>query len=165
MQIIIGIFAVLALVAAIVWGVSAFEGNRAQSLQAQAAVEIARAAQISSAGQTIATTGLSVIAVLVLLLVVLAAVAYIFFKIRTAQARHWAAGPNAHWQVTGGNPSAGELGADPQMFQMLLQMQMLQMLQRMLGRPEPTALVYPRRTEEQGQDSNYYEAEDWVEPW
>jgi len=131
----------LALVVAGVWGVSAFEANRAQSLQAQAAREIAQAAQISSIGQTVATTGLSVVTVLVLLLVVLAAVAYIFFKLRAAQSRKWASGPNARWQqVAGSSPAISGLGADPQMLQALLQMQMMQMMQRMLGQQNTTML-------------------------
>jgi len=141
MQIIIGLLAILALIAAIVWGVSAFEGHHAQALQAQAAREIAQAAQISSIGQTVATTGLSVIAVLVLLLVVLAVVAYIFFRVRAAQTRKWASGPNARWQqVAGSSPAISGLGADPQMFQVLLQMQIMQIMQRMLGQQNTTTL-------------------------
>jgi len=127
MQIIIGIFAVLILIVAIVWGVAAFEGNHAQSLQAQATRDIARAAQISSAGQTIATTGLSVITVLVLLLVVLAAVAGIFFWLKTRQRqgqqrRHTQ--PSIFQPLEQANPFGGV--SNP-----MLGMLMLQMMQQM----------------------------------
>ena len=135
----------LALVVAGVWGVSTFEANHAQTMQAQAAAEIARAAQLDAAGHTAATTGLSVSLVLVLLIVTLAVIGYLFFKLRAAQSHHWAAGPNARWRIMGSNPQG--LGISPQTFQMLLQMQMLQMFQQMLGQSQNTTLTYQRRPE------------------
>jgi len=135
MQIIIGIFAVLAIIAASVWGVAAFEGHHAQSLQAQATRDIARAAQISSAGQTIATTGLSVITVLVLLLVVLAAVAGIFFWLKTRQRqgqqrRHTQ--PSIFQPLEQANPFGGV--SNPMMGMLMLQMlQQMQALAALLA--------------------------------
>lgn len=144
----------LALVVAGVWGVSTFEANHAQTMQAQAAAEIARAAQLDAVGHTAATTGLSMALVLVLLIVTLAIVGYLFFKLRAVQSHRWASGPNAHWQVAGSNPPS--VGADPQAFQMLLQMQMLQMFQQMLGQRQDTTPAYQRRPEL----PRDYEAED-----
>lgn len=120
----------------------------ADALQAQAAIEAARAAQIAASGQAVNTTLLTLLVVAFgfALLVALIALAYLLYQRNRQQAQpqgKWLPGPNARWARVGDAPRPVSLPqGDP--IQQLVQLELLRYLRQMNTAPMQPSL--PSRT-------------------
>ncbi|MEJ5315225.1 MAG: hypothetical protein WHS45_12690 [Anaerolinea sp.] len=111
----------------------------ADALQAQAAIEAARAAQIAASGQAVNTTLLTLLVVAFgfALLVALIALAYLLYQRNRQQAQpqgKWLPGPNARWGRVEDAPRPVSLPqGDP--LQQLVQLELLRYLRQMNTSP------------------------------
>lgn len=143
--IIVGLLVLLAI------AVSVSMQARADALQAQAAIEAARAAQIASSGQAINTAMLTalVVAFGFALLVALIALAYLYQRqIRQPQPQgKWLPGPNARWGRAENQPSASYLSqGDP--LQQLVQLELLRYLRQMNAPSLPSPTYQPNAVDD-----------------
>lgn len=135
------VLALIVLAVAVSVGMSA----HADALQAQAAIEAARAAQIAATGQAVNTTLLTMLVVAFgfTLLVLLLLLGYLIYTHRKQQSGgKWLAGPNARWGRVGEAPRPVAL---PQgdLIQQMVQLELLRYLRQMNASPVPPSL--PRR--------------------
>ncbi len=122
----------------------------ADALQAQAAIEAARAAQIAAGGQAVNTTLLTVLVVAFgfALLVALILIGYLLYQRNRQQVQSqgkWLPGPNARWGRVGDAPrpvSLPQPQGDP--IQQLVQLELLRYLRQMNASPVQPSL--PSRT-------------------
>lgn len=122
----------------------------ADALQAQAAIEAARAAQIAASGQAVNATLLTMLVVAFgfALLIALIALAYLLYQRTRQQAQpqgKWLPGPNARWGRVGDAPRPVSL-PQPQgdHIQQLVQLELLRYLRQMNTSPVQPSL--PSRT-------------------
>lgn len=128
---------IVALLALLAIAVSVSMQARADALQAQAAIEAARAAQIAAGGQAINSAMLTalVVAFGLALLVALIALAYLLYQRQVRQPQpqgkgKWMPGPNARWGRVEEQPGAVYLSqGDP--LQQLVQLELLRYLRQM----------------------------------
>lgn len=118
----------------------------ADAMQAQAAIEAARAAQIAASGQAINATLLTILVVVFgfALLVALILLGYLLYRRKKSQGK-WLSGPNARWGRVGDAPrpvSLPQPQGDP--IQQLVQLELLRYLRQMNASPLPQSL--PPRT-------------------
>lgn len=122
----------------------------ADAMQAQAAIEAARAAQIAASGQAINATLLTILVVVFgfALLVALILLGYLLYQRNRQQVQpqgKWLPGPNARWGRVGDAPrpvSLPQPQGDP--IQQLVQLELLRYLRQMNASPLPQSL--PPRT-------------------
>ncbi len=127
----------------IVWGLADFSQSWAAAKQAQAAIEVGKAARIASLGSTLAVA--AIVLLVVALLIVLLYALYLRLKLERVQLQHsrrWEPGPNARWRKQA--PKANPAPALPQTagtdaIQALVQLQALRLLQEM----RPVSLPAP----------------------
>jgi hypothetical protein len=108
----------------------------ADALQAQAAIEAARAAQIAAAGQAVNSALLTalVVATGFTLLAVLIVLAYLVYTRQKQKAGKWLPGPNARWGRVDDAPRPVALPqGDP--LQQLVQLELLRYLRQMNTSP------------------------------
>ncbi|MEP0806590.1 MAG: hypothetical protein HRF47_13980 [Chloroflexota bacterium] len=130
---------ILAFLALLAIAVSVSMQARADALQAQAAIEAARAAQIAASGQAINSAMLTflVVAFGLTLLVALILLGYMLYQRSKPQPQgKWLAGPNAKWGRVG---DASRLASLPQPqgdpLQQLVQLEVLRYLRQMNAAP------------------------------
>ncbi len=141
--------------------------------QAAATQQVATAATLASAGQTTSSVGVTILAVL-LVLVLLGTGGVIWFQraklrryaeepdgwreypptLSRSRGGNWLPGPNANWQQSlpgGGDPTG-------QMMQGLLQLELLRAVREMRGgQPQPPPAYYlPYAAEEEEDDEGFY---------
>lgn len=133
----------------------------ASAMQASATRAAATAAAVASGGQTLATIALVVLSIAVLFL--LAAVWYLYLRLRQAERRpRWAPGPNAYWRRAGEEipaPSSAQAPADPHL---LLLQQILYELHALRGLQSPSGpLSLPQKEDENVRTLFRLDEEQW----
>jgi hypothetical protein len=125
------IFAILLMIVLVIWGLSSLSASYAAAKQAQATIEVARAAQISSAGN-LATILITVLVVFVVLILISLGI-WLFYQLRIKPALKNAGilpNRNSRRRLDAGQPDQPSLQAsDP--LGLLTQMMALQMYQQM----------------------------------